>query len=149
MKSWQKILFIGIIIVFIIGVLAIIFVPNIVRENSDVYKLDKNESIASVKSVVGKRSITSYSKESSSGEVTLKYEYKSDTAVEDVQKYIDYLLDKEGFHTVEHDIDFDNVPGEAVVGKDSSDDGSIIVLRVKYEKSAFTVTIEKFEGSWT
>lgn len=145
-KSFKFILLlIGGIIVF--AVMVCIFVGIIVfsvinkQKNADYYTLG-NDRIASVKAVVGGRSVNSVSTETSNGVMTKVYEYKSGSSAADIEQYETYLQEQEGFMITSL-----NEDGKICYGKNSEDEGQIIIVDIADTRFGFILTIKKGEGS--
>ncbi len=104
-------------------------------KNADVYDFGADQ-IASVKSVLGVRSVGNISS-STDGDVAVKsYEYKSNTGAQDVEQYAAHLVANEGF-----------VLDGTVYVKASADAGKILKLEIATTDNGFRLAITKETGT--
>ena len=126
-------------------------------EDKGTYEMG-NDSIISVKSVLGEmgaRKMTSFNISINNGVQTNIYTYTTDPndakqAANDMAKYFQFICDNEGFLSM---VTFDGLPYEGGVemrfGKNSVDEGKIIILEIEYDTKGYTLTFTKCEGSLT
>jgi len=117
--------------------------------NAGSYQLG-NDSIPSVKTVVGLRSVSGTSTSTSTGGVTTKVISYNDTQSiqQDLADYAAYLQNSEGF-IVTGAYDFNVASGTAQLAKLSVDSGQIIILDITYDQTGFTLTFTKGAGTLT
>jgi len=114
--------------------------------NEEEYKLG-DDTIKTVKAVVGKRQVVSTSTESSNGMTTRRVEYKSESVQEDLAKYIQYLRETEGF-TLTGDMNLTKIPSTVHLGKESSvNKGKLLMITIEYDAFGYTITIQKGNGT--
>lgn len=110
--------------------------------NADCYTIS-GDSITSIKAVIGKRSITSYTSNIGGGLEEKKYEYNNVTDVkEDIFRYVDYLCETDGFRILSS-VDFTQPKGRVLLEKNSIDKKKVILITIEYSLSNYTITIEK------
>ncbi len=119
-----------------------IFVFSIVnkQKKADYYTLG-NDQIASVKLAVGERNIVSVSTRTANGVTTKEYEYKSSTSASDIEQYEAYLQEQEGFI-----ITTLNDEKQIFLGKNSADEGKILIVEIVDTHFGYILTIRKGEG---
>lgn len=145
MNKIFKIVLIIFVLGLIGGIIAFMATGNIA--NAEEYKLG-NDTIKSVKTIVGKRQVVSTSTETSNGITTKKIEYKSDKVQDDLLKYTQYLRNEGGF-TLTKDMDLSVIPSTVELGKNSSDSGKLVMMTIDYNSFGYTITIQKGEGTLT
>lgn len=147
MHKTRKIILTIVISCLAIGILTcgILFFTLKNIANADQYKLG-NDTVTSIKAVVDKRKITSISTESSTYVQSKSITYKSNSVLEDLEKYISHLTKKDGF-TLLKNIDSSQVSSVIQLGKNSRDPKQIIVITITYDSFGYTVTLQKGEGS--
>lgn len=112
------------------------------KMNSDYYTFG-NDSIPSVKYVLGKRKMSSFSTNISSGVTTKTFHYISDTSPDDAARYTKYLVESADFHRFE-----DNQNDYPVYyAKESVDEGKLIVVYVNYTNLEYKIIVQKGKGS--
>lgn len=148
MKKIFKILGIIFLIVFTFAAIALISVN--VKSNSNEYKIGE-DSISSVKAIVGKRSISGISvdKDISKGVYKNTYVYKNvENVKEDLATYITSLLQNEKF-TVLTDYDLNNASGKLDLGKESSQENIVVVMSITWDINSFTIDLLSSPGTLT
>lgn len=111
-------------------------------KNADYYDLGSDQ-ISSVKAVLGVRNINRVSTSNNNGIITKLYEYRSNTSTEDIEQYIAYLTENEGFILTS----LNN--NQQVYAKESNDKGKLLLLDITNNGFGFTLTIKKGEGTLT
>lgn len=139
---------IPIVCIFVLTIIIIISlaISNNKAENMEEYKLG-NDTIKSIKTVLGKRDVKSVSKKNSKGLTTQEIEYKSDTVQDDLLEYTEYLRNGEGFEPI-NDMDLSIIPSTIELARESEDSGQIIKIKIDYDSSVYTITIKKEEGTF-
>lgn len=143
MKKLLKIVLIIIALGLIGGIIAFVAVEN--TADAEEYKIG-NDTIKSIKSIVEKRQVVSVSTKASNGVTTKTIEYKSDTVQDDLLKYTQYLRNEGGF-ALTKDMDLREIPSTVQLGKNSNDDGKIVLMTIDYNSFGYTITIQKGEGT--
>ncbi len=125
------------VVMIVISVVAgiIVFTTLNTTKNADVYDFGADQ-IASVKSVLGVRSVGRISTSTDGGVTVKSYEYKSNTSAQDVEQYTAHLTANEGFV----------VDGDVYV-KASADTGKILKLEIVTADNGFNLTITKETGT--
>lgn len=114
--------------------------------NADTYELGE-ESIQSIKAIVGKRQFVSSSNETRNGMLKKKMEYKSSSVQEDLQKYVQYLHETEGFSFTK-DMNLTIVPSTIELARKSkTDTDKIITLTIEYDAFGYILTFQKGKGT--
>ncbi|OQA48665.1 MAG: hypothetical protein BWY46_01269 [Firmicutes bacterium ADurb.Bin300] len=108
------------------------------------YEMGK-DVIPSITSVVGERAVTGVKTSIDGGVATKQYSYTSDSVYDDLLAYITKLMD-EGW-LVTQDIDLNVVPGSGELGKESSEEGKILLVSFSYDESGYEIKISKGEGT--
>ena len=139
---------IPIVCIFVLTIIIIISlaISNNKAENTEEYKLG-NDTIKSIKTVLGKRDVKSVSKKNSKGLTTQEIEYKSDTVQDDLLEYTEYLRNGEGFKPI-NDMDLSIIPSTIELARESEDSGQIIKIKIDYDSYVYTITIKKEEGTF-
>lgn len=115
------------------------------RNNADTYLIGK-DSVASIKSVVGVRSIVHVSSSLEKGITKKEYVYNVDKSItDDVSKYIDKLK-SDGFLTVIK-ADLSQSAGTAKLGKTSAEEGKVLFVEIKYNTEGYTITLLSGTGT--
>ena len=137
-------LFVVILVGSIIGLVVLVLNGE---ANANEYKFD-NDTISSVKAVVGKRDINRSEFSTNPSKTSKTLEYKSNTVQEDLTKYIEHLRKEEGFLLIT-DMDLSISSGVVALAKESKDSGKIITMAIdyNYNKNTYTIEIEKYEGT--
>lgn len=116
---------------------------------ADVAKLEQYEmgddAIPSVTSVVGERSVSSVKSSINNGVTTKEYTYSSDSVYDDLLAYIVKLMD-EGW-LVTKDIDLNVVPSSGELGRESVEEGQIVLLTFTYDDDGYVITVTKGIGT--
>lgn len=146
MKKPVKILLgiLGGIIVLVIILCVVVFSILNKQKNADYYVLGSDQ-IASVKTVIGVRDITGVSTSTQNGVSSKIYNYKSETSTNDVNQYITYLVEQEGFILTTLNQQSD----QTVYAKESVDDGQVLILTIVDSGFGYTITMQKGEGTLT
>lgn len=106
------------------------------------------DSIASVNSVVGERTVTAAQSGTGTGGTYREFTYESATVSEDLIAYlIDGLLAQDWYALV--DFNLTELPGKAQLAKESLDSGQIIIMDVNYDRGSYTIRLTKGEGTLT
>jgi hypothetical protein len=125
-----------------------------VTADAEYYTLG-NDRITSITKVVGQRNVVRSGAIRDSGVTTMTVVYSTDPADptqagNDVAKYFQYLLDNDDFLALKS---FEDLPYEGGVemsfGKDSVDNGQIIILDIDYDVKGYTLKFQKGEGKLT
>ena len=147
MNKFLKILLIIIATIVILGigamVIAFMTINNIA--NSNEIELG-SDTINTVKVVVGERKVTGASTQVSNGVTTKTIKYNSDTVQEDLITYVQYLRNEAGFQLTK-DMNLAIVPSMVELAKTSQDSGQIIMLKIEYNDSEYTITVQKGKGT--
>lgn len=104
------------------------------------------DSIPSITSVVGERKVTGVEATIKDEVITKRYNYASNSVFDDLLTYITTLREDEGW-LVTRDFNLETVPGSAELGKESADEGQILLMTLSYDDSGYELTIVKGEGS--
>lgn len=149
MNKALKIVLIIIACIFVLGLVGgiIAFIATGNTANAEEYKLG-NDTIKSVKAIVTKRQVVSTSTEISNGITTKRIEYKSDSVQEDLLKYIEYLRNEESFYLTKN-MNLSTIPSTIELGKNSKDNGQLIMMTIDYNSFGYTITIQKGKGTLT
>jgi len=102
--------------------------------------------IPSITAVVGQREVTGVESQTSNGIPSRQYTYASDVVFEDLFAYVSMLREGEGWLVTEA-YDLAQVPGTAQLGRESKDDGQILLLSIAYEDAKYAIKITKLEGT--
>lgn len=147
MKKGVKIalIVIGCMVLFVASILTTAFVVTRNASNRKVYKIGKEET-KSITAVVGKRKAVGVESSVQGGIVTKKTEYTSDTVVEDLNQYITYLREDEGY-LLTRDCDLSYSPGIVYLAKESVDEGKLLYITIEYDLSGYTVIYQKGNGT--
>jgi len=136
-----------VIVLMIAGLLGIVFLALNGTANADEYKIG-NDVVASIKAVVGQRDVTSTETSISDGVTTKTMKYTSDTVYEDLLEYATYLMEEEDFVLTEN-MNLKVSPGTIEMAKESEEEGKILLLTIKYNKSGYTLILQKGAGELT
>ncbi len=122
------------------------FFGDMAREagESDFYAFGE-DTVPSVKSVVGSRSVTNVSTSVNIGNTVKEYGYRSDTVYEDLTVYAQHLSDNGWMIT--QDAQGDEIAGSIQIAKPSVDEGMILVMDIVYNGKDFTLTMSKLPGT--
>lgn len=125
------------VVLAVISIVAgiIVFTTLNMAKNADVYDFGADQ-IASVKSVLGARSVGRMSTSTDGGVTVKSYEYNSKTGAQDVEQYAAHLTANEGFV----------MDGDMYV-KASADTGKILKLEIAAADNGFNLTIIKETGT--
>ncbi len=104
-----------------------------------------DDRIPSITSVVGEREVTDVEISTKNGVVTKQYTYISTSVYDDLLAYVNRLMQDDWLVT--RDIDLNVVPGSGELGKNSVDEGQIVLLSFSYEEGGYTVQIVKGKGT--
>ena len=105
------------------------------------------ESIPSINSVIGKRSVNGVASGIENGMSYKSYNYKSDTVTEDLMTYIFELMEEHGFIPIV-DFNLENISGVGQVAREAGD-GEILIVEFAYESKSYKIKIMKGEGTLT
>lgn len=131
-------------LILLAGIIAYVATGN--TADAKEYKLG-NDTIKSVKTVVGKRQVASVSTNVKDGITTKEIEYESDSVQEDLLEYTQYLRN-EGDFTLTKDMDLEEIPSVVELAKTSKDSGKVIIMTIDYNSYGYTITIQKGEGTF-
>lgn len=127
---------------------ALVFVLSSCSILSDAAKLQSydfdTDSVTSITSVVGERTVTNVSTGSGTGGQYKEYTYNTDSAVADIQAYIN-SLQNQGWVVTQNDGDANS--GTVQLGIESADDGMIILVTITFTADSYTVNVNKSEGT--
>lgn len=104
-----------------------------------------DDRIPSITSVVGEREVTDVEVSTKNGVVTKQYTYLSTSVYDDLFAYVTKLMQDDWLVT--QDIDLNVVPGSGELGRNSKDEGQIVLLSFSYEEGGYTVQIVKGKGT--
>jgi hypothetical protein len=113
-------------------------------EKLEQYEMDE-DVIPSINSVVGEREVTGVESSTDNGVKVKQYSYSSDSVFDDLLQYV-ITLREDGW-LVTQDIDLDVVPGTGELGKNSVDEGRVVLVFFSYDDSGYTIKISKGEGT--
>ena len=128
--------------------------PGGINEAAEYYTLG-NDRISSIMKVVGKRNIVNYNAVSDNGGTNMAVVYWTDPddptqAANDVAKYFQYLLANDDFLSLKA---FNGLPYEGGVemsfGKNSADEGNIVILNIDYNSKGYVLMFNKSSGTLT
>ena len=105
------------------------------------------ESIPSINSIIGKRSVNGVASGIENGMSYKSYNYKSDTVTEDLMTYVFELMGEHGFIPIV-DFNLEDFPGVGQVARESGDD-EILIVQFEYESSGYEIKIIKGKGALT
>ena len=111
-------------------------------KSPDYYELNDEDKIISFTKVVGERKVNTKKIDMTHAVQRIAYSYKElENAFADSEKYINYLMDEEGFVSKDF-IELDEEDDEITLRKDSSmDTGYEIRVVVKYSNSSQSVKV--------
>jgi hypothetical protein len=101
--------------------------------------------IPSINSIVGEREVTGVESSTDNGVKVKQYTYASTSVFDDLLQFVTRLRE-EGW-LVTQDIDLEVVPGAGELGKNSVDEGQIVLVDFSYDESGYTIKISKGEGT--
>lgn len=104
-----------------------------------------SDVIPSINSVVGEREVTGVETSTNNGIKVKQYSYSSTSVFDDLWAYASMLME-DGW-LVTQDIDLNVVPGTGELGRNSVDEGQILLLFFSYEENGYTIRITKGEGT--
>lgn len=101
------------------------------------------DRVTSVSHVLGKRKVSGVSSKVSNSVLYKQYSYYGmSSAIDDVQKYVNYLCENDSFIKYS-ELNPNIVVGQILLGKKSSKTGKDILLTINYEIGRYTISIEK------
>lgn len=106
------------------------------------------DSIPSVNSVVGERTVEGASSGTSNGVAYKEYKYASATVSDDLIAYLNVLLNDHGYLGLT-DFNVTEIPGSGQIAAESGESGKIIIIDLSYTSSGYTIKISKGEGTLT
>ena len=131
------------IIILIAAIILTITITTMNSASNLQYYDIAGEHVASINHVVGKRKVSSVSSKVSNSVLYKQYSYYGmESAIDDIQKYINYLCENDSFIKYE-EFDPSIVAGQISLGKKSSQTGKDILLNIKYEIGRYMISIEK------
>ena len=148
--KWVKRILIGIIVIAAIIVGLWFYTTNSASKLTEYdFGTDK---IPSINAIIGEtRKVTGVSagtSVSTSGSAQYKqYDYETASMVKDLMAYWAYLQSN-GWLALK-DFNLNASSGEMEVGKESADNGKILIISVKFEQSGYTIKITKVAGTLT
>jgi len=104
-----------------------------------------NDKIPTINSHVGDRKVTHVEVGTNNGSPQKQYTYQSDTVFDDLLAYTLYL--RENSWMVTQDYDLEKTPGSAQLGKESADEGKILIMSIAFEENKYAVKITKMDGT--
>lgn len=132
-------------ILVLAGIIFSIVFSSLSKVQKAEYYTMGEDSIPSVKSVVGERKVTNVSKSINNGVTTNTYIFSSDSAESDVYEYSKYLVEQAGYLVT----DVGQGEDDIVYAKTSAKQGNIILISLEYTAFNFEVTLQKGEGTLT
>ena len=132
--------------ILVAAILMILFGACSAAEKLEAYEVG-GESIPSINSIVGQRSVNGVASGIENGMSYKSYDYKSDSVTEDLVAYVFELRDNHGFIPIV-DFNLDAIPGVGQLAKEAGD-GEIIIVQFDYVSSGYTIKITKGEGTLT
>jgi hypothetical protein len=108
------------------------------------YEMDE-DVIPSINSIVGEREVTGVETSTDNGVKVKQYTYASTSVFDDLLQFVTKL--REDGWLVTRDIDLEVVPGTGELGKNSVDEGQIVLVDFSYDESGYTIKISKGEGT--
>lgn len=111
------------------------------QQQSDYITFGKDQ-IPTISFVLGDRSLVGISTEISHDVEAKTYEYKSESIMEDIDRYMNYLRDEEGFVALQIGDSDDDV----IFAKESVDSGKIIVVQPYTSKEGYKIIFGKGGG---
>lgn len=108
-----------------------------------------DDRITAVTAVVGARYCAdwAYGTYTNGGEYFEMY-YESDSTAEDMEAYVYFLMDDEGFFIMDNDIEF-NKTGEGVMAKPASDKGMLLYIELNWDEESFYLCVSHLTGELT
>jgi hypothetical protein len=103
-----------------------------------------NEKIPSINSVVGQRDVTGVESGKGTDGDYQEYTYTSNSAVSDIQKYIDLLQDEGWVVTINEG---NASSGKVQVGNESAQSGYIFLVTIEYTTTSYTLNAKKYVGT--
>lgn len=110
-------------------------------QKADYYKMGE-DNIPSIRLVVGERKLKGTSSSIENGIIKKLYEYQSETASDDISQYKQYLSEKEGYLVVK----LENQDNILTYGKESIDEGEIILINIDSTPFGYTINLIKGKG---
>jgi hypothetical protein len=130
--------------ILVISVIILIVTITITNKASKLQYYDvEGDSIPSITNVIGERKVSGKSSKVSNSVLYKRYSYYGmDSAIEDIQKYINYLSENDSF-TIYSQLDSNVLSGQISLSKKSLKTGKDILLTIEYEVGRYTISIEK------
>ncbi|MBU3099288.1 MULTISPECIES: hypothetical protein [Clostridium] len=148
MKKPLKIILIVVGVLLILGIVGATITITAMNSasNSSEYKIGNN-TIPSIKAVLGKRSVNGVSTETSNNITKKVYTYSKIQDVNgDLVKYIKYLTQNNGFLAMT-DFDLNTPSGTLQLGKNSSESGKVIILDIQWDMGTYSIALRSGSGS--
>lgn len=114
-------------------------------EKLEAYEIG-NDSVASVNSVVGTRTVSGVSSGKNNGSSYKQYSYESQTVTKDLVDYLLKTLVKDGW-TPTVDFNLEEIPGKAQLATKSTEAGKVILMDVSYKQADYTIKITQMKGT--
>lgn len=108
------------------------------------YKLG-DDLIPAITSIVGEREVTGVESSTNNGVITRQYAYSSTLVYDDLLAYVKKLME-DGWLVTE-DIDLNVIPGSGQLGKDSIEEGQILLISFSYDESKYIIKLTKGKGT--
>ena len=132
-----------IVVLLIIGVAILFFVTGNAAKLTE-YELG-GDKLPSVNAVIGEtRKVTGVTSNVSSGVQQKQYTYESASVTKDLAMYTTRLRDNGWIVTKSYD--FSANSGEAQLGKESIDQGQILLMSIAFEQNRYAIKITKAVG---
>ena len=140
-------------VVILIVVIVIVSVSGALSKaaKADYYTIG-NDQIPSVRLALGEeRKVTGTSTSVSGGVTTkeIKYQVPGMDQGSDMWDYYNYLHDKDGFLALTDIFFFGETSGQGTVARNSVDGGYYIQLQIDFDRSGYTITVQKLPGEIT
>ena len=106
------------------------------------------DKVPSVNAVIGEqRKVSGVSTGTENGVRYKQYTYETETMLDDLLTYYSYL--SEHGWVVTKDFNLNDGSGEMQLGKESADEGKILIISVDFTPSRYAVRINKLDGTLT
>jgi len=132
----------------VIALFALVLVLSSCSALSNAAKLQSydfgSDSVPSINSIIGSRTVTGASTGTGTDGQYQEYIYNTDSAIADIQSYIDELQNQ-GWVITKND--GDSNAGTVQIGTESADSGKIIVVTITYTSTSYTLNVTKSVGT--
>ena len=143
------IILLALVVVIVVSIIVAFLVTGNTAKQ-DYIKIGKDE-VPSVKLILGEeRNITGVSSSVTNGVRTKEIKYSvTEHQSEEMFRYAQALVDNYGFYSL-NDSDFTGDRGYGFeFAKESSEDGYIVIVRIDYDRSGYTITLSRGVGTLT